>query len=567
MNAVKIKEVLSSQLEDLHKQILTSNLPAETKELMIGVLESSAWVTETINKKGMTMSKFRNLAGLSSEKKKNLKKDNSNKSKDKEHDESTEEELTDETDNNSEQEAENKFLEFEQEDDKIEEKLPNKGRNNGRNGADKYTGAKEVEIFHPDLQPGDKCIEALCNGKIYKYKNLVMIRVTGNGIASSTKYIVSRLRCNLCGEIYTPELPDDAKEEKYDCAIKANLCAHKYYLGLPFYRMERMQKMVGTPFPDATQWDLVKQVYEDVEPIHKAMEIIASNARLMTVDDTSIKILSVMKENKELDPIRKGMFTTGIIAESENNKIALFYSGRKYAAENTSALLSSREEKSGDLIQMSDALRSRNIPQVPEHLTIKMLICFCLVHGRRNFVELFNIYPKICNRVICEIAEIYKNEGYCKTNKFSKKKRFEYHQKHSKRVIERLYAYLQGQIDKKKVEPNSSIGKAILYMLRHKEELTQFLKIPGAPIDSNVVERALKIPIFNRKAAMFYRTEKGAAVGDKMMSIIYTCVLNDVNAIDYLIFLQKNKIIVAANPHLYLPWNYKFNLHELNHAA
>jgi Transposase IS66 family len=40
-------------------------------------------------------------------------------------------------------------------------------------------------------------------------------------------------------------------------------------------------------------------------------------------------------------------------------------------------------------------------------------------------------------------------------------------------------------------EPNSGLGKAVSYTLPHWQALTLFLREPGAPLDNNLVERAL----------------------------------------------------------------------------
>ncbi len=75
------------------------------------------------------------------------------------------------------------------------------------------------------------------------------------------------------------------------------------------------------------------------------------------------------------------------------------------------------------------------------------------------------------------------------------------------------------------MEPNSGLGKAISYMLRQWPALTLFLREPGAPLDNNLCERALKKAILHRKNSLFYKTLNGAEVGDLYMSLIHTCEL------------------------------------------
>ena len=65
-------------------------------------------------------------------------------------------------------------------------------------------------------------------------------------------------------------------------------------------------------------------------------------------------------------------------------------------------------------------------------------------------------------------------------------------------------------------------------MLKHWQKLTLFLRVPGPPLDNNICERALKMAIRHRKNSLFYKTLRGAAVGDLYMSLIHTCYLSGV---------------------------------------
>jgi transposase len=138
----------------------------------------------------------------------------------------------------------------------------------------------------------------------------------------------------------------------------------------------------------------------------------------------------------------------------------------------------------------------------------------------------------------------------------SPEERLRFHQEHSEPVMENLHAWLQAQFDERKVEPNSGLGTAMTYLLRHWNRLTLFLRQAGAPLDSNLVERALKKCILHRKNSLLYKTENGAKVGDLFMSLIHTCELNHANPFDYLTELQKHAEELAKNPAVWMPWNY-----------
>jgi transposase len=142
----------------------------------------------------------------------------------------------------------------------------------------------------------------------------------------------------------------------------------------------------------------------------------------------------------------------------------------------------------------------------------------------------------------------------------SRIERLHFHEQHSQPVMTALHEWLDAQVKENKVEPNSGLGKAIEYMLRHWQALTLFLREPGTPLDNNLVERALKKPILPPNNSLFYKTLNGAEVGDLYMSLIHTCELNDVNPFDYLTQLQRHTEELAAKPADWMPWNYRTTL-------
>jgi hypothetical protein len=201
---------------------------------------------------------------------------------------------------------------------------------------------------------------------------------------------------------------------------------------------------------------------------------------------------------------------------------------------------------------MCDAL-SRNIPA-----SFKTILCNCLSHGLRKFDDLKEFYPEPCLYIIKEIAKVYEHDE--QTKKLDDKDaRLAHHQKYSAPVMDRLHEYITNQLETKQVEPNDSLGTAMRYMLKHWPELTQFLRVAGAPLDNNILERALKIPIRGRRTWLFYKTQYGAMIGGILTSVIYTCAMAGVNPLTYLTILQEQKNQVVKEPELWLPWNYQGN--------
>ena len=173
------------------------------------------------------------------------------------------------------------------------------------------------------------------------------------------------------------------------------------------------------------------------------------------------------------------------------------------------------------------------------------------------FVEVAANFPDECLYVLEILKEVYRNDDQAHSQNLSEPQRLHWHQTQSGPKMVELKNWLDTQIKQKKVEPNSSLGEAIGYMLRHWQELTLVLWQPGAPLDNNVCERALKKAILHRKNAYFFKTLNGARVGDLFMSIIHTCELNKANPFDYLTQLQKHIDTATVSPADWMPWNYR----------
>jgi hypothetical protein len=248
---------------------------------------------------------------------------------------------------------------------------------------------------------------------------------------------------------------------------------------------------------------------------------------------------------------RTGLFTSGVVATRDGHRVALFFSGRQHAGENLADVLRQRAEELQTPIQMCDGL-SRNLPG-----ELETIVANCLAHGRRRFVDVFDRFPDECEFVLRALKVVYRTDAAARLRKLSPAQRLQLHRTKSGQTMTRLHNWLKRQFDEKLVEPNSALGEAISYMLNHWEKLTRFLHVPGAPLDNNICERALKKAILHRKNALFYKTQRGARIGDMYMSLIHTCELCDVSPFDYLTELHRNADRVADDPASWLPWNYR----------
>ncbi len=526
----------------LKVKIQESQIDAHTQLLLLGLIDFCLWLQFKLSESKISISRLKNLFGLAT-KNNNLNHTPNNVGV---------VDVTNASDPANKNVASNDIT-----------ILPKKKRKgHGRNSAKDYTGAIVEKISHPLYQPGDLC-PTKCGGKLYLTKAGQFIRVQGGALVQATKFDLEKLRCNLCGDLFSSEAP---YQDKYDSRAKAVIAVSRYQMGTPMYRLARFQDYVGVPLPEGTQWQLILDVYEIVRVIFEVLIEIAAQYDLFFIDDTWVRILDIIRYNKHQveKKYKKGTHTSGILAMQGNRRIYLYFSGIQHAGQNLNDVLENREQTSKLPIQMSDAL-SRNKVNRESAQTIE---CHCIEHGKRQFTDIEHYFPPQCQVIIAAIRQIYQFEQVCLDDKMSPDARLAYHQQHSQPVLDELKVYMESNFETKAAEPGSSLGKAMNYWLKRWDTLTTFLRVAGAPIHNNLIEQGLKMAILSRKNSLFYKTLKGAKVGGTLMSVIRTAAEAGINPVEYLTALLENKDQIVKEPQNWLPWNYaKANSNPHQQAA
>lgn len=428
-----------------------------------------------------------------------------------------------------------------------------KRKGHGRRPARQYTGARRIPVCHPSVKVGDLCPKCQ-RGKVRAKKPAVVVQVEASPPITAKAFEMERFRCDTCGTVFTAPTPPEAMKEKYAPSVGVTVACFRYGAGFPHYRLARWQESLGVPLPESTQWELMLPVAKAAEPIIKELARQGAQTPLVHHDDTSMRIQELRKAGSasaaEIDPKRKGTFTTAMIVQIGKCTVTLFRTGWKHGGENLTDLLSQREPGRGPPIQMCDALAANF---TVEYQTI---LANCMTHGRRGIVDVHESFPVECRHILTQLGKLYRVDAEAKEQKMTDEQRLLHHQTHSGPVVVELERWMKEELAQKRVEPNSGLGKAIAYLQGHWEALTLFLRVAGAPLDNNIAERTLKMAIVHRKNSLGYKTVMGAKVGDLIMSLIQTCRVNGNNPFNYMLALVNNAEAVAANPGAWLPWNY-----------
>ena len=534
-DTTQFRECDMDDIQGLLTRIQDIDLPEKDKDLLRDLIHSHAYLIHKLGSKNMSIKRLRQLIfGATTETKKNVDK------------------------------QANKARGTETQDKPDQKKPKDPPPGHGRLSADAYTGAEVNKIPHQSLKPGDPCPVKNCLGRVYEKSPIILLRIKGQAPFVATRNEQARLRCNLCNKIFKADLPEGMGDQKYGESVIAWLAFLRYCNGLPMKRIEEMQRQAGVPFPDSTQWALLEKGDQLIRPIFRELIRLAGQGSLLYNDDTPMKLLDFMKELKEREangeppPERTGTRTTGIVSElADRWRIVLYFTGWKHAGENLIEVLKNRDAGLDPPLQMCDGL-SHNVPG-----ELETILCNCLAHARRQFADCVFGFPDEVQHVIDELALVYKHEAETKGERMTPTQRLKHHKKYSTPVMKRLKDWMDKQIAEKLVEPNSELGKAINYALKRWDRLTRFLSRTGAPLDNNLTERMLKRAIIHRKNSIFYKTEKGAAVGDLYMSLISTAKLTGINPCRYLEALLQHQGEIAGDPGSWLPWNYQETLKNL----
>ena len=420
----------------------------------------------------------------------------------------------------------------------------------GRNGAEDYPSAENIVVTSEGLMAGQDC-PCGCGGKLKQEEDSVVLRFVGQSPIKPLTYDCPRYRCSKCQERFSVKLPEEAGKSRQQPSAIAMVALMKFGSGFPYYRMATMLGMFGIALAATTQFQMVWTGAKAIWPAYAELINSGAQGTRIKTDDTTMKIL----EGDRPDEFgkRSGCFTSGIQCHIEGGvKIGIFVTGVKHAGENLTDLLQKRRKDLEPPVHMSDGL-GHNTPKPGSPAVIQ---ADCMIHGRRYFVKLFDAFPVYCRYVLDAFGSVYANEALTKQKGLTPAERLEFHQRESKPILDELRTKMQTDLTAARVEENSGLGKAYNYILKRWTGLTVFLRIEGAPIDNNALERQLKKAVLNRKNSLFYRSDRGAVVGDIYMSLIKTCELNKVNPLDYLTQLQIHAGELAANPSDWMPWTY-----------
>lgn len=328
--------------------------------------------------------------------------------------------------------------------------------------------------------------------------------------------------------------------------------------------------------PDANQWRIVDACDDRLCPLYNALEKHGiRNATALLFDDTGSMIIDVRRTiHNELQAlellgestkgVRTGINATGVHLETEDGKVILFFTGRHHAGEIIDRLLAHRKAKANKLVSVTDAA-SKNFSH---DQTDKLEEAVCNAHCYLKFRAVKDQFPAEY-AVAGEVYEqVFDHDDRAKALGLDPDERMQYHRTHSMPLMQKLWQMCKDKIDEHLVEPNSPLWEPISFVINQWARLTKFCEVAGVPLHTNSVEQTLIIPVRYLAGSFAYKTQNGADVGDRHMSLVASANANGVEPVAFLTACLRDHEDLAKRPEYYLPWVYRDRLEQdqLNRA-
>ncbi len=305
-----------------------------------------------------------------------------------------------------------------------------------------------------------------------------------------------------------------------DVSFIAGMIIDKFAYHQPLYRQHVKLQDSGINVSRAWITKLMPAAVSLIEPIFNAQLESVRRSRVIAMDETPIKA------GRAGPGKMKAAYFWPVVGE-QDEICFLYYPSR--AAKHVETTLG-LQRPNGAVLQ-SDGYSAY------EHYAKKTGITHaqCWAHARRKIFDAKDIEPVQADQALHAIAGLYKVEQHIRDDGLTGQAKLTRRQKQSKPVLERFFTWIDEQFDKQGFLPSSPFLGALAYIRERRVGLSVYLDDPEVSIDTNHLERALRVIPMGKKNWLFSWTELGAKHVGIVQSLLATCRLHDINPYDYFV--------------------------------
>lgn len=409
---------------------------------------------------------------------------------------------------------------------------------------DEQVPVEIIEIPAPELQ-----------GENAEHYEIIDHKVTRRLAQRPGSYVVLEYRRPVVKHkasqtLSTPSAPTAVFDNSMaDVSVLAGMLIDKFVYHMPLYRQHQRLQQAGVTLSRATLTNWTQRAINLLKPIADSQLQQVLQSKILAMDETPIKA-----GRKQKGKMKSTWFWP---IYGENDEVVFTWSTSRGTAHVEQQLKGFK----GTLLTDGYAAYDRFVKNKPE-----VTLAQCWAHTRRYFFKSLKVETQAAEEAMQWIGELYKNEETIQKKQLTGQKKLEYRSKHSKPVVEGFFKWCYEQRQRIDLENSNPLSKALTYVDNHKDQLCVYLSEPDVAIDTNHLERTLRVIPMGKKNWLFCWNEVGAEQVATIQTLLTTCKLQDVNPYNYLVdVLQRINLHPARNVAELTPrcWKDKFEANSL----
>lgn len=376
---------------------------------------------------------------------------------------------------------------------------------------------KEIKISNPEIEGLSEDEYEIIGQKV---SDRLMQRPAVYFIARYVRDVVKLKDPSATRQIICTPLPLAVFEKSHaDVSFLAGLLIDKFQYHMPLYRQHLRLEASGIKVSRAWLTQLVHRCGNLLEPIFDALVESIRAKRVKLIDETPVKASRKKKgkmDTKFFWPVMGGKDIAFLFFDSREHHHAFDALGVKPGDE--SVIVSDGYGAYKAYAKATGTLNAQ-----------------CWTHSRREFIKAEDVEPKKAKIALDLIRPLYKIEEQIKKDKLEGEEKRLYRLDHSKPYVDKFFDWVENERTAGTLLPSNRLTKALNYIHNRKDPLSIFLTDPDVPIDTNELERALRVIPMGRKNWLFCWTEVGAMYVGIFQSFIVSCKMHDIDPYTYLV--------------------------------
>ena len=318
-------------------------------------------------------------------------------------------------------------------------------------------------------------------------------------------------------QVTAPLPPRPRENAAASSKLLAWMLVQKYQHHLPLYRQEQIFEREGVRLSRQTLCDWVLGAAEVLRPIADGLMDLIRAGPVMQLDDTPVQC----QRGKGKANFQAHLWT---FANPEVACIAFrFTPGR-----GSGLLAPLLGDFAGYMVGDGYSGHPAAVKKVPGPI----VITGCYAHVTRKFRDAEGEAPGTATLFREDIKRLYGIEEEADAASLSHEERCDLRRRKSRPIFASLLARARRLRDA--YSDAGSMAKAVTYLIRQRKPLRRFLQDGRIPLDNNVCERAIRPIAVGRRNWLFTGSERGGHAAAILYSLIESCRLVGIDAVDYL---------------------------------